>query len=94
MALNLDEKNMVETDKSSHEENADMLKDEIDHVIAADPKIEDRILRKCDRHILPWLFGIWLCAFIDRSNIGNARIDGLTEDLRLKGNMFNTALGM
>ena len=59
-----------------------------------DQQMEDRILRKCDWHILPWLFGIWLCAFIDRSNIGNARIDGLTEDLKLKGNMFNIALGM
>ena len=59
-----------------------------------DPVIEARVTRKLDLHILPWLFGIWLCAFIDRSNIGNARIDGLTEDLHLEGTMFNTALGM
>ena len=45
-----------------------------------------------DLHIIPWLFGIWLFAFIDRSNIGNARIDGLTEDLKLDGNKFNIAL--
>ena len=30
-----------------------------------------------------------LFAFIDRSNIGNARIDGLTTDLHLDGNKFN-----
>jgi MFS family permease len=24
--------------------------------------------------VVPWLFGLWLLAFIDRSNIGNARI--------------------
>lgn len=33
-----------------------------------------------------------LLAFIDRSNIGNAKIDGLTEDLKLKGTEFNVAL--
>lgn len=65
-----------------------------ERLIELDTTVEDRILRKCDWHILPWLFGIWLCAFIDRSNIGNARIDGLTEDLRLTGNKFNIALGM
>lgn len=78
---------------SYDEHLSDELKEETVHILEHDPKIEDRILRKQDLHILPWLFGIWLCAFIDRSNIGNARIDGLTEDLKLKGTMFNTALG-
>lgn len=79
----------------SHDENlSEEMKGEAVHILEHDPNIENRILRKQDFHILPWLFGIWLCAFIDRSNIGNARIDGLTEDLDLKGTMFNTALGM
>lgn len=77
----------------AHDENSDQLKAEAEYIQEQDPKIEDRILRKCDYHILPWLFGIWLCAFIDRSNIGNARIDGLTQDLHLTGNRFNIALG-
>lgn len=71
----------------------DEVKTDNSHILESDPKIEARILRKCDIHILPWLFGIWLCAFIDRSNIGNARIDGLTTNLHLKGNQFNVALG-
>jgi hypothetical protein len=29
-----------------------------------------RITRKVDWHVLPWLFALWLLAFIDRSNIG------------------------
>lgn len=33
-----------------------------------------------------------LFAFIDRSNAGNAKIDGLTTDLHLDGNKFNIAL--
>jgi len=38
-----------------------------------DPALDARITRKFDTHIVPWLFGLWLLAFIDRSNIGNAR---------------------
>lgn len=54
-----------------------------------------RITRKFDKHIIPWLFGLWLMAFIDRSNIGNAKIDGLAEDLNiLEGNKFNIALAI
>jgi hypothetical protein len=33
----------------------------------------------------PWLFGICQLVFIDRSSIGNAKIDGLTKDLKLTG---------
>ena len=32
-----------------------------------DPTLDRRVTRKCDFHIIPWLFGIWLLAFIDRS---------------------------
>ncbi|TKA82403.1 hypothetical protein B0A49_00001, partial [Cryomyces minteri] len=53
------------------------------------PELEARITRKFDRHVVPWLFGLWLLAFIDRSNIGNARIDGLSDDLKLTGTQFN-----
>ena len=57
-----------------------------------DPALDRAITRKFDRHIVPWLFGLWLLAFIDRSNIGNARIVGLVPDLNLDGNKFNIVL--
>ena len=59
-----------------------------------DPTLNRALNRKFDLHIVPWLFGLWLLAFIDRSNIGLARIDGLSKDLRLdgSGNKFNIAL--
>ncbi|KAK4696229.1 hypothetical protein P7C71_g1651, partial [Lecanoromycetidae sp. Uapishka_2] len=62
-------------------------------VLEIDPALDRRITSKFDRHVVPWLFGLWLLAFIDRSNIGNARIDGLATDLKLtNGNKFNVAL--
>ena len=61
--------------------------------VTVDAALERRITRKLDLHLLPWLFGIWLLAFIDRSNIGNARIDGLEEEFHMEGNnRFNIAL--
>ena len=61
--------------------------------LGIDPALDRRITRKLDLHLLPWLFGIWLFAFIDRSNIGNARIQGLSTELGLDvNNRFNIAL--
>lgn len=54
-----------------------------------DPALDRALTRKFDTHLVPWLFGLWLLAFIDRSNIGNARIDGLSTDLGLTGHKFN-----
>ncbi|EUC41167.1 hypothetical protein COCMIDRAFT_106858 [Bipolaris oryzae ATCC 44560] len=57
------------------------------------PALDKRLNRKFDLRILPWLFGIWLFSFIDRSNIGNARIAGLTTSLSIPtGTRFNIAL--
>ncbi|TKX26024.1 MFS transporter-like protein 28 [Elsinoe australis] len=63
-----------------------------DDSTAIDPALDQRITRKFDRRILPWLFLLWLLAFIDRSNIGNARIGGLADQLKLDGTKFNVAL--
>ena len=63
-------------------------------LLGVDPALDRAITRKFDTHCVPWLFGLWLLAFIDRSNIGNARIDGLTTDLDLVGNMFNIVSGI
>ncbi|KAJ7890819.1 MFS general substrate transporter [Mycena leptocephala] len=57
-----------------------------DHVTAK------KILWKLDCHILPPLALLWLCNFIDRSNVGNARIAGLEHDTKLHGNQFNIVL--
>lgn len=53
-----------------------------------------RVLWKLDTHVLPALALLWLANFIDRSNIGNAKIAGLDNDTHLHGNQFNTALAV
>lgn len=53
-----------------------------------------RVLRKVDWRLVPMLALLYLVAFIDRSNIGNAKIAGMTEDLNMPGNTlkYNTAV--
>lgn len=57
-----------------------------------DKRAEKKLLLKCDLHLIPMLGLLFLCAFIDRINIGNARIQGLEKDLKMKGHDYNVAL--
>ncbi|RDW91671.1 MFS general substrate transporter-45 [Coleophoma crateriformis] len=57
--------------------------------IFVDPELERRTLRKFDQWLLPPLTIILLLAYLDRSNMGNAKIFGFTEGIGLKGNQFN-----
>ncbi|KAL5508394.1 hypothetical protein ACEPAH_6013 [Sanghuangporus vaninii] len=53
-----------------------------------------KVLMKLDLQVLPPLALLWLANFIDRTNIGNAKIAGLEKDTHLHGNQFNTALAV
>lgn len=57
-----------------------------------DPVAEKKLVRKCDLHVVPIIALLYMLAFIDRINIGNARIQGLENDLDMKGSDFNVAL--
>lgn len=48
-----------------------------------------KVLRKMDLHLIPMLALLYLLAFLDRGNIGNARIEGLDKDLKLTGSQYN-----
>ncbi|KAI0554093.1 MFS general substrate transporter [Xylaria curta] len=52
----------------------------------------ERLRWKIDLHIYPILFVLQIFSFLDRINIGNARIQGLTEELELYGNRYNIVL--
>ncbi|KAL5362166.1 MFS general substrate transporter [Aspergillus floccosus] len=63
-----------------------------EQLVAFTPLEEKRLLRKMDLHIMPILSILYLFAFLDRGNIGNAKIEGLPEDLNLTGSQFNICL--
>ncbi|OAK97656.1 major facilitator superfamily transporter [Phaeosphaeriaceae sp. SRC1lsM3a] len=60
--------------------------------IHIDPAAEKRLIRKLDLMLSPMMVLIFLVAYLDRSNIGNAAIAGMNEDLNLTGNRLNVAV--
>lgn len=50
---------------------------------------EKAILRKMDKRLIPMLALLYLLSFLDRGNIGNARIEGLVDDLHMTGPQYN-----
>ncbi|OLN82383.1 putative transporter C1002.16c-like protein 23 [Colletotrichum chlorophyti] len=59
-----------------------------------DPAVERRLRLKIDLMIVPTVSLLYLFCFIDRANIGNARIAGLEKDLGMKGLDYNATLSV
>lgn len=53
---------------------------------------EKSLVRKLDYKLLPVLTLLYLLSFLGRSNVGNARIEGLVADLDITGNEYLTGL--
>ncbi|KAK3350615.1 major facilitator superfamily domain-containing protein [Neurospora tetraspora] len=53
---------------------------------------EKSLLLKLDIRLLPAVGILYLLSFLDRSNVGNARIEGLASDLGMTGNQYLTGL--
>lgn len=57
------------------------------------PQIDEKkLLRKLDFKLIPMISILYLLAFLDRGNIGNAKIEGMIDDLHLHGNQYNLCL--
>ncbi|GEQ69381.1 hypothetical protein JCM33374_g3052 [Metschnikowia sp. JCM 33374] len=55
---------------------------------------EKKLLRKMDLRIIPLFTVLYLLSFLDRGNIGNAKIEGLAESLNLVGMQYNLCLSV
>ncbi|KAJ6102351.1 hypothetical protein N7486_004778 [Penicillium sp. IBT 16267x] len=53
---------------------------------------EREVVRIFDKRLVPFLALLYLLAFLDRSNVGNARIAGLQEDLQLSSSQYEWLL--
>lgn len=59
-----------------------------------DPVAEKKLVRKLDLSIIPPVTLLYLFSFLDRVNIGNARLYGLEEDLNLSSERYQTAVSL
>lgn len=79
----------------SHEKDVDMsansdlsekaIKEHHEHATPLSRQETRKLLRKLDFAILPLVSVMYLLSFLDRSNIGNARLAGLEKDLGMTG---------
>ncbi|KAH9892113.1 major facilitator superfamily domain-containing protein [Xylariomycetidae sp. FL2044] len=57
-----------------------------------DTEEERKLVRKIDLYILPCMWIMYLLSYMDRTNIGNAKIAGMDVDLELDSNRYSIAL--
>ncbi|KAI0814876.1 MFS general substrate transporter [Irpex lacteus] len=53
---------------------------------------ERKLMRRIDWHVVPWLALLYLLNFLDRGNIGNARLYNMQNDLRITDKQYLIAL--
>jgi len=106
MANNLDEKahpQPSDDEKTSHSDvqpykNTSVgygaLPDDPDAGLSEEERaaIDKKLLWKLDKKLIPWLSFLYLISFLDRTNIGNAKLDGLIPDLKMTNNQYNISL--
>lgn len=68
-----------------------MVEDTLDGAEEFDTKSTKRLLRKIDLALIPFLSLLYLLSFLDRTNIGNARLAGLEASLHMKGLAYNVS---
>jgi hypothetical protein len=90
---------MVDTNKTVEDSTAsdvlnDPQSDALDPALCdsekLDPVLECKVLWRLDILLVPILCILYLLAFLDRSNIGNARIAGLQTDLSMSNTQYST----
>ncbi|POS72970.1 major facilitator superfamily transporter [Diaporthe helianthi] len=54
--------------------------------------IDRKLVWRLDLVMIPWLSLLYLLAFLDRTNIGNAKIAGLSDDLTMNTQQYNDTL--
>jgi hypothetical protein len=49
---------------------------------------EEAVIRKLDWHLMPLIFVLYSLSVLDRSNLGNAKIAGMSKDIDIAGNRY------
>ncbi|KAH8894005.1 MFS transporter [Thozetella sp. PMI_491] len=71
-----------------------LSQDDLDFLSNFPEEKRKKVLAKVDLRVIPLLLFLYLLAYLDKTNIGNAQIEGLSKDLRLDGIQYNVALSI
>ncbi|KAF9956526.1 hypothetical protein BGZ72_002697 [Mortierella alpina] len=91
MALDTLEKNLAKPSGDEDKERHPAYHQDDFHF---DPAQIARLRRKIDWRLLPLLSLMYLCSFLDRVNIGNAKVAGLERDIGLTPDQYSWALSI
>lgn len=50
---------------------------------------EEAVIRKLDWHLMPLIFVLYSLSVLDRSNLGNAKVAGMQNDIDIGGNRYS-----
>ncbi|KAI8959917.1 MFS general substrate transporter [Daldinia sp. FL1419] len=64
------------------------------HVHSTDKNLTRKVLWKLDTRILPILAVLFLCSFLDRTNVGNAKLYDLETDLGITDHQYDQGLAV
>ncbi|RAL01365.1 putative MFS transporter [Aspergillus ibericus CBS 121593] len=81
-----------EKQQVAHDEEFRTALPQVPQTVTIDPAVEARLVRKLDLRVPTLLGFLYLLSLLDRSNIGNAKIAGMEEDLHLTGNRYTWLL--
>ncbi|KAH7363765.1 putative MFS transporter [Rhexocercosporidium sp. MPI-PUGE-AT-0058] len=77
------------------DENIDVAKQPVQNAqTSVDSAMTRKVLLKLDTRILPVLAALFLCSFLDRTNVGNAKIYKLEKDLGMTDHQYDTGLAV
>ena len=77
---------------SAVEKELEAAQSQLSHLETFPKDLERRVRRKLDWNIIPLIMVLYTLSVLDRSNVGNARIAGMSIDLNLIGNRYDWLL--
>lgn len=80
--------------KSDAKADAPNVPEDLRDDIFIDEEAEKKLIRKLDVWIVPPVMLLYLFSFLDRVNIGNARLYDMEEDLGLEGDQYQLAVSV
>jgi hypothetical protein len=78
--------------ENDKEKELELAKSNLTRVATFPKELERKVRLKLDWNIVPLVTALYMLSVLDRSNVGNARIAGMSTDLNLIGNRYDWLL--
>ncbi|KZL74853.1 major facilitator superfamily transporter [Colletotrichum incanum] len=86
-----------EKESIAHDEfqrNGGMRPEDVEFLANFPEESKKKAVRKVDYRLIPMLVVLYLMAYLDKTNIGNAKIEGLLDSLSMTGVEYNVAVSV